>query len=399
MARLLIDEEACTACGACVDECPYGALEMKGDVVTVNEKCTFCGACIDVCPVEAFSLEKEEKEAVGVDISEYEDVWVFIEHKGGKIANVSLELLGEGKKLANALGSKLCGMLMGDGVDHCAQEAIKYGADIVYLTESPVLNEYRTDSYAAGAIHLIKKFKPDIVIFGATTQGRDFAGTVATTIYTGLTADCTGLDIDPETKLLRQTRPAFGGNIMATILCQRHRPQMATVRPKVFAMPERDDSRTGEIIREQLSMSEDQVRTKILDFAQVAETVNLVDAEIIVSGGRGLGGGENFAIMRELAELLGGAVGASRAAVDAGWIPYEHQVGQTGRTVRPKIYIACGISGSIQHQAGMKTSEIIVAINKDPEAPIFKIATYGIVADLFQAVPMLTKEFKKRLGK
>ena len=399
MARFLIDEEACTACGACVDACPYGALEMKGDVVTVNEKCTFCGACIDVCPVEALSLEKEEKEAEGVDISEYEDVWVFIEHKGGKIANVSLELLGEGKKLANALGSKLCGMLMGDGVDHCAQEAIKYGADIVYLTESPVLNEYRTDSYAAGAIHLIKKFKPDIVIFGATTQGRDFAGTVATTIYTGLTADCTGLDIDPETKLLRQTRPAFGGNIMATILCQRHRPQMATVRPKVFAMPERDDSRTGEIIREQLPMSEDQVRTKILDFAQVAETVNLVDAEIIVSGGRGLGGSENFAIIRELAELLGGAVGASRAAVDAGWIPYEHQVGQTGRTVRPKIYIACGISGSIQHQAGMKTSDIIVAINKDPEAPIFKIATYGIVADLFQAVPMLTQEFKKRLGK
>jgi electron transfer flavoprotein alpha subunit len=399
MARLLIDEETCTGCGVCVDECPYGALEMKGDVVTVNEKCTFCGACIDVCPVEALSLEKEEKEAEGVDINEYKDVWVFIEHKGGRIANVSLELLGEGKKLANALGCKLCGMLMGDGVDHCAQEAIKYGADIVYLTESPVLNEYRTDSYAAGAVHLIKKFKPDIVIFGATTQGRDFAGTVATTIYTGLTADCTGLDIDPETKLLRQTRPAFGGNIMATILCQRHRPQMATVRPKVFAMPERDDSRTGEIVREQLPMSEDQVRTKILDFAQVAETVNLVDAEIIVSGGRGLGGSENFAIIRELAELLGGAVGASRAAVDAGWIPYEHQVGQTGRTVRPKIYIACGISGSIQHQAGMKTSEIIVAINKDPEAPIFKIATYGIVADLFQAVPMLTQEFKKRLGK
>jgi electron transfer flavoprotein alpha subunit len=399
MARLLIDEETCTGCEACVEECPYGALEMKGDVVTVNEKCTFCGACVDVCPVQALALEKEEKEAEGVDISEYRDVWVFIEHKSGRIANVSLELLGEGRKLADALGCRLSGMLLGDGVEQCAQEAIQYGADTVYLTESPVLKEYRTDSYAAGAVNLIRKYKPEIVIFGATTQGRDFAGTVATTIYTGLTADCTGLDIDPETKLLRQTRPAFGGNIMATILCEDHRPQMATVRPKVFAMPEKDDSRAGEIIREQLPIGEDAVRTKILDFIQVAETVNLSDAEIIVSGGRGVGGSENFTVIRELAHVLGGAVGASRASVDAGWIPYEHQVGQTGRTVRPKIYIACGISGSIQHQAGMKTSEIIVAINKDPEAPIFKIATYGIVADLFQAVPMLTQEFKKRLDR
>lgn len=398
MARLLIDEEACTGCEACVGECPYGALEMKGDVVTVNEKCTFCGACVDVCPVEAIALEKEAREVEGLDIKDYKDVWVFIEHKRGRVANVSFELLGEGRKLADALGVNLCGMLLGEGVEECAREAIKYGADKVYLIESPILKDYRTDAYTAGAVNLIKQYKPEIVIFGATTQGRDFAGTIATTIYTGLTADCTGLDIDPETKLLRQTRPAFGGNIMATILCKRHRPQMATVRPKVFAMPEKDDSRTGEITREQLPIGEDKVRTKILEFLQVAETVNLVDAEVIVSGGRGIGGSENFAVIRELADVMGGAVGASRAAVDAGWIPYEHQVGQTGRTVRPKIYIACGISGSIQHQAGMKTSEIIVAINKDPEAPIFKIATYGIVGDLFQAVPMLTKEFKKRLG-
>jgi electron transfer flavoprotein alpha subunit len=399
MAKLLIDEEACTGCEACVAECPYGALEMKGDVVTVNDKCTFCGACVEVCPVEALSLEKEERKAEVIDVSEYNDVWVFIEHKRGRIANVSFELLGQGRKLADALGCKLSGMLLGKGVEECAQEAIKYGADIVYLTDNPVLAEYRTDSYAAGAIHLIKKYKPEIVLFGATTQGRDFAGTVATTIYTGLTADCTGLDIDPETKFLQQTRPAFGGNIMATILCQRHRPQMATVRPKVFAMPEKDDTRTGEIIHEELPIAEDKVRTKILEFIQVAETVNLMDAEIIVSGGRAVGGNDNFAIIRELADVLGGAVGASRAAVDAGWIPYEHQVGQTGRTVRPKIYLACGISGSIQHQAGMKTSDIIVAINKDPEAPIFNIATYGIVADLFQAVPMLTKAFKERLGR
>ena len=399
MARLLIDEEACTGCEACVEECPYGALEMKGDVVSVNEKCTFCGACVDVCPVEALTLEKEEREVEGIDIKEYKDVWVFIEHKGGKIANVSLELLGEGRKLAHSLGCELSGMLLGDGVEECAQEAIRYGADKVYLTESPILREYTTDAYTAGAVNLIKQYKPEIVIFGASTQGRDFAGTVATTLYTGLTADCTGLDIDPETKLLRQTRPAFGGNIMATILCQKHRPQMATVRPKVFAMPEKDDSRTGEIIREQVPIGENEVRTKILDFLQVAETVNLVDAEIIVSGGRGMGGPDNFKIIRELANVLGAAVGASRAAVDAGWMPYEHQVGQTGRTVRPKIYIACGISGAIQHQAGMKTSDIIVAINKDREAPIFKIATYGIVGNLFEAVPMLTQEFKKRLGR
>jgi electron transfer flavoprotein alpha subunit len=232
--------------------------------------------------------------------------------------------------------------------------------------------EYRTDPYAKAAIDLIRKYKPEIVLFGATTQGRDFAGTVATTIEAGLTADCTGLDIDPETKYLKQTRPAFGGNIMATILdYPNYRPQMSTVRPKVFAMPPRDDSRKGEIIRETLQMTEDQIRTKIVEFIKGAETVNLVDAEIIVSGGRGVGGPEGFKPVRELAQALGAAVGASRAAVDSGWIPYEHQVGQTGRTVRPKIYIACGISGSIQHQAGMKTSDVIVAINKDPEAPIF----------------------------
>ena len=247
-------------------------------------------------------------------------------------------------------------------------------------------------------MNLIRKYKPEIVIYGATTQGRDFAGTVATTLETGLTADCTGLDIDPETKYLRQTRPAFGGNIMATILdYPNYRPQMATVRPKVFPMPAKDDSREGEVIREPLPTTEEQIRTKVLEFVKGAETVNLVDAEIIVAGGRGVGNAENFKVIRELAEVLGAAVGASRAAVDSGWISYEHQVGQTGRTVRPKIYIACGISGSIQHMAGMKTSDIIVAINKDPEAPIFKIATYGVVGDLFTAVPMLKEEFKKRL--
>jgi electron transfer flavoprotein alpha subunit/NAD-dependent dihydropyrimidine dehydrogenase PreA subunit len=399
MAKLLINNDTCTGCESCIPACPFGALSMKEGIAVVDEKCTFCGACVDVCPVSAITLEKEEK-AVTIDPGAYKNVWVFIEHEHGKVSTVSFELLGEGRKLTDALGCHLCGMIFGDGVEGFVKEAIAYGAETVYVTESPILEQYRADPYACAAVNLIRKYKPEIVLFGATTQGRDFAGTVATTLEVGLTADCTGLDIDPETKYLRQTRPAFGGNIMATILdYPNYRPQMSTVRPKVFAMPQRDDSRKGEVIREPLPMTEEQVRTKVLEFIKGTEAVNLVDAEIIVSGGRGLGNAESFKVIRELAEVLGAAVGASRATVDSGWISYEHQVGQTGRTVRPKIYIACGISGAIQHQAGMKTSDIIVAINKDPEAPIFKIANYGIVGDLFTIVPMLKEEFKKRLGR
>jgi len=399
MAKLIIDKETCTGCESCISACPFGALSMKEGIAVVDDKCTFCGACVDVCPVTAITLEKDEK-AVTIDLGAYKDVWIFIEHEQGKVSNVSFELLGEGRKLANVLGCKLCGMIFGESVDPFVKEAIAYGAEKVFVMESPVLKQYRTDPYACAAVNLIRKYKPEIVLFGATTQGRDFAGTVATTLGAGLTADCTGLEIDPETKYLKQTRPAFGGNIMATILdYPNYRPQMSTVRPKVFPMPARDDSRKGEVIKEPLPMTEDQVRTRVLEFLKGAEGVNLMDAEIIVSGGRGVGSGDGFKPLRELAATLKAAIGASRAAVDSGWIPYEHQVGQTGRTVRPKIYFACGISGSIQHQAGMKTSDIIVAINKDPEAPIFKIATFGIVGDLFTVVPMIAQEFKKRLGR
>lgn len=401
MAKLLIDSKTCTGCEACVSACPFGALSMKEGIAVVDEKCNFCGACVDVCPVEAIRLEKDQKVAT-VDVSAYKNVWVFIEHEHGKVSNVSFELLGQGEKLADELGCQLCGMLLSgsEEAEGFVKGAIAYGAKKVYVAESPLLKEYRTDPFARAAVNLIREYKPEIVLFGGTTQGRDFAGTVATTLETGLTADCTGLDIDPESKLLRQTRPAFGGSIMATILdYPNYRPQMATVRPKVFPMPAKDESRTGEIIRMPLDMVEEQVKTKVLEFIKGTEAVNLVDAEIIVSGGRGLGKAENFKVVRELAKVLSAAVGASRAAVDSGWIPYEHQVGQTGRTVRPKIYIAAGISGAIQHQAGMKTSDIIIAINKDPEAPIFKIATFGIVGDLFTVLPKLTEELKKRLGR
>lgn len=398
MAEIKVLTDECTGCGSCVETCPFGAITLEDDIAVIGDKCTYCGACVEVCPVGAIVLKKDEK-YVQADLADYKDVWVFIEHERGKIANVSFELLGVGRKLADDLGCQLCGMLMGHDVEDFAKEAIAYGAEKVYYIDDPVLEKYRTEPYAKGAINLIRKYKPEIVIYGATTQGRDFAGNVATTLYTGLTADCTGLDIDPETKLLRQTRPAFGGNIMATILCPRTRPQMSTVRPKVMPMPERDNSRQGEIIHETFSMSEEEVRSKVLDFIKSEQKVNIVDADIIVSGGRGLGKPENFKVIQELADVLGAAVGASRATVDAGWIPYEHQVGQTGKTVRPIVYIACGISGAIQHLAGMKTSDVIVAINKDPDAPIFKVATYGIVGDLFQVVPALTEEFRKRLGK
>ncbi|MCK4591543.1 MAG: electron transfer flavoprotein subunit alpha/FixB family protein, partial [Candidatus Latescibacteria bacterium] len=326
-------------------------------------------------------------------------VWVFIEHEDSQVVHVSLELLGKGRELADKLSTYLSAVLLGADISPIVQQLFKFDIDRVYCIEDPVLKGYRTDSYVVAASSLVRKYKPEIILAGATTTGRDFASALATELETGLTADCTELDIDLEKGLLVQTRPAFGGNIMATILCPHHRPQMATVRPKVMEMPKLVDSKQGEVIQESLRLSEDQILTKIVDFIPSTETVNLADAQIIVSGGRGLGGAENFGLMEELADVLGAAVGASRAAVDADWISYPHQVGQTGRTVRPRVYFACGISGAIQHQAGMKTSEIIVAINKDPDAPIFDIATYGIVGDLFEIVPLLTQQFKKRLGK
>ncbi|UCF78373.1 MAG: FAD-binding protein [Candidatus Eiseniibacteriota bacterium] len=399
MHNLRLNEEACTGCGACVETCPFGALILEGDIVRVGENCNDCGACLSSCPTEALILERPEP-TVSVDLSAYKDVWVVVEYGRAGISHVALELLGKGRQLADTLKCRLCALILGDGVSRLSEEAFAHGADVVYLVESPVLRKYRTDPYVEAASVLVRKYKPEIVLLGATTTGRDFAGALATEIGTGLTADCTGLEIEPEGRNLVQTRPAFGGNIMAQILCRRHRPQMATVRPKVMELPERVDGKKGEVITEPVDLDEEKFLTRVLEFVkEEGSTVNLADANVIVSGGRGLADPKHFAVIEELAKTLGGAVGASRAAVDAGWIPYPHQVGQTGKTVRPKLYIACGISGAIQHLAGMQTSDIIVAINKDPDAPIFKVATYGIVGDLFKIVPLLTEKFAKRLGK
>ncbi len=322
----------------------------------------------------------------------------FLRAEKGKIQSVAYELLGEGRKLADKLNSKLCGVLLGKGITQKAQDIIWRGADKVYVVDDAALENYQNEPYTNVLVKLIEEYKPEIVLCGATSIGRSLVSKVAVRIYTGLTADCTGLDIDPERKLLLQTRPAFGGNIMATIITPNHRPQMATVRHKVLKEADADKSRNGEVIKNSFEPELLSSRTKILDIAEeIEETVNLSEADIIVSGGRGLGGPENFEIIRELALALKAAVGASRSAVDAGWMPYSHQIGQTGKTVCPKIYIACGISGQIQHLAGMQSSKIIVAVNKDPDAPIFKVATYGIVGDLFEIVPLLTKKFKQVL--
>lgn len=332
------------------------------------------------------------------DIKDYKGVWVFIEQVEGEIATVSWELMGKGRQLAEKLGVELAGVLLGHNVGALAQETIFYGADTVYLIDDPILEDYRTQPYQHGIVSLVRKYKPEVFLIGATSLGRDLSGGVATELQTGLTADCTGLEIDAETRLLEQTRPAFGGNIMATIYCADHRPQMATVRPRVMRMPEKDTSRRGEIVEEPLGLPKKDIKTKRVDFIKdVGGALHLADADVIVAGGRGLGDPKNFSLIEELASAIGGIVGSSRPPVDAGWIDYPHQVGQTGQTVRPKVYFAVGISGAIQHLVGMQGSDVIVAINKDPEASIFKVAHYGIVGDLFEIVPALTKAFKEKL--
>jgi electron transfer flavoprotein alpha subunit len=396
MSVRIISEE-CIGCEMCIESCPYGAIVMKDNKAVITDDCTSCGACESSCSVSAIVVDRDKAEEPE-DISSYKGVWVFIEHRDGLIRNVSLELLGEGRKLAEELGEEVSAVLIGDKVVEMSKDLFASGADNVYLAEGAAFKHYTTDAYTIVFTHLIKKYLPSVILLGATNDGRDLGPRIAARVKTGLTADCTSLAIDMETRLVAWTRPAFGGNIMATIFCPNNRPQMGTVRPKVFKKPEPDYIRTGKIIREELAINEEDIRTKLIDVVKVCSfSCNLEDAEIIVSGGRGLGKPEGFRIVEELAQVLKGTVGSSRAAVDAGWKPYPHQVGQTGKTVAPKIYIACGISGAIQHLAGMQTSDVIIAINTDPDAPIFKVANYGIVGDVYEVVPALTARLREIL--
>jgi electron transfer flavoprotein alpha subunit len=424
-------EGKCIACGArCQSSCPVDAIQMNdaGEPIIDMSKCIGCVKCVKVCPVQALEMsftpeerrileelaqksvppEPTEEDAEEAELkkrlSQYRGVWVFVEQTEGEAAKVSWELLGKGKELAEARNCELAAIVMGDGVEELCRQAIGYGAQKVYLMDAPVLRHYRTEAYQRGVCALVEKYKPEVILMGATGLGRDLAGVVATELATGLTADCTGLAIDPKGNLA-QTRPAFGGNIMATIMCDKFRPQMSTVRPHVMTMPPFDPEAKGEIVREPAPVSENDIQVKVLQILMDGgggADIDIAGAEFIVSGGRGMMAKENFAMLHELAEVLGGVVGASRSAVDAGWMPPDRQVGQTGKTVRPKVYIACGISGAIQHLVGMQDSDVVIAINRDAEAPIFQVATYGIVGDIFKIVPALTQKLKalkaKRAG-
>lgn len=393
--RITVRTEKCSGCGACIASCPFSAIITEGGRAFITEYCQLCRACLSACP-EGAIIEEGDAEAAKLSSSraDYSGVWVFAEQREGKVVPVGYELLGAGRRLADEIKAQLSAVLFG-ACEAEARELVKWGAEKVYLCEDQVFEKFNDESYSTLLLSIIKKYSPEIVLAGATPIGRSFIPRVAAGLRTGLTADCTSLSIDKETGNLLQVRPAFGGNIMATIVCPNSRPQMATVRPRVMKSGIRDEGRKGEIIN--IERGNALSRTKVLDTVkEISEVmVNLQEADIIVAAGRGIGGTKGMELLQELSELLGGAVGATRAVVDEGWIPYSHQIGQTGKTVCPRLYVACGISGAVQHLVGMQSSDIIVAINKNSDAPIFNVATYGIVGDIFEVVPLLIKKTRE----
>ena len=395
MDPIKVKLDDCTGCTICVKSCPYTSITMKNHKAVIDlNTCVLCGVCVDACPFDAITIQRTRFK--GQDISLFSGISLFAENHDSKLEPVVLEIIGAARELNKDLNTTISAVLIGNGVEHLAEELISYGVDEVWMVDSPEIGDFEEDVEAKLVEDIILKKKPEIFLGGGTIIGRSLLPRVAANLLTGLTADCTELHVvtgEDGTKLLSQTRPAFGGNIMATIMCDKHRPQMATVRHKVMEEAEKvGKNHKGRVVKfDNLFIPKSKL--KILDFIKgEGKHVNLQDADIIVSGGRGIQDPKNFALIEELAEAVGGALGASRAAVDAGWIDYPHQVGQTGKTVNPVVYIACGISGAIQHLAGMKSSDVIIAINNDINAPIFDVAHYGIVGDLFEVIPEIIKQ-------
>lgn len=393
---MLTITEKCIGCTKCVKVCPFGALYMEGKLAKANESCNLCGACVQSCPVSAIEIARKESTA---DLSSYKGVWVFIELLDSKdgskaIRPVGHELLSAGKDLAEELNEELCAVLIGNNVSGMTDELASFGASKVYLVEDELLQDYNTDTFAAAMCALVTSYKPSMVLYPSTYIGRDIAPRVATQLHVGLTADCTGLSIK-EGHLL-QTRPAFGGNIMANILCPETRPQMATVRPNVMKKKELVSGAKAEVIKENIKIDKSMIRVKTVErhFDETHGVEKIDEANLIVSGGRGMKDKQGFEMLGDLAEELGAAVGASRAAIDMGLKPKPHQVGQSGTTVSPTLYLACGISGAIQHRVGMESSETIIAINKNPDASIFNFCKYGIIGDAHKIIPKLTETLK-----
>ncbi len=390
-----IDKDLCNGCKICVKVCPFAAMKIVDEKAEATEECTLCGACVKTCPENAITIERRR-----VDPSQFQDfkgVWIIAEQVEGQLRQVSLELLAKGRELADQLGEPLSAVLFGHEVAGLADTLVSYGADIVFVSDQKRLAQYSTDAYTDVLTALILTEKPNVILIGATANGRDLGPRVAARLRLGLTADCTGLSIDDKRQLV-QTRPAFGGNIMASILSPYTRPQMATVRPNVFKPLEPDTSHKAEIRTVDIKVNPAAVRTKIIETIKtgVEGELKVEEAEIVVSCGRGIKSPENIPTVAELAKELNAALGGSRPIVDAGWMEHHQQVGQSGRTISPRLYIACGISGAIQHLVGVAGSaEIIIAINSDPEAPIFTISDYGIIGDIFKVVPALVKEIKR----